>query len=193
MATQLEKRTASQTAIVAAASRAIAERGVDGFTIAEVAEATGLNRATVYHYYPDRNALTLEALRHMVRQHEAAHAEPDGVRVRRRVFAHIESPELARFLFSLMLKREPWPPLPSLASARRRLHRRGDRAETRDDVDPELFPVIVTLAEMAWAIGRESIAPQLDMAAEDADRRLIRELERIVRDTRLGDRDHRRA
>ena len=39
---------------------------------------------------------------------------------------------------------------------------------------------------MAWAIGRDSIAPQLDMSAEEADRRLIRELERIVRDTRLG-------
>ncbi len=186
MATQLEKRTASQMAIAEAASRAIAERGVDGFTIAEVAEATGLNRATIYHYYHDRNALILEALRHMVGRHEAAHPEPDGVRVRRRVFAHIQSPELARFLFSLMLKREPWPALPSLEAARRRLRRRSERAETRDDVDAELFPVIVTLAEMAWAIGRESIAPQLGMTAEEADRRLIRELERIVRDTRVG-------
>ena len=97
MATQHEKRTASKASIVESASRAIAERGVDGFTIAEVAEASGLNRATIYHYYPERNALILDALRHMIGEHDAAHPDPDGVRVQKRVSAHIASPELARF------------------------------------------------------------------------------------------------
>ena len=84
-----------------------------------------------------------------------------------------------------MFKREPWPPLTALASARRRLREHAANGGLRSDVDHELFPVIVTLAEMAWAIGRESIAPQLDMPVEEADRRIVAELGRIVRSTRV--------
>jgi AcrR family transcriptional regulator len=47
-----------------AARRAIAERGIDGLRIKDVAEAAGLSSQSVLYYYPELDALVEEALRH---------------------------------------------------------------------------------------------------------------------------------
>lgn len=56
------KRERSKEKILAAAVHTLSEQGVVGFTVAKVAETSGLSQATLYRYFPDRQTLILEAL-----------------------------------------------------------------------------------------------------------------------------------
>jgi AcrR family transcriptional regulator len=178
MATQTERREASVLRIEEAAARAIAEHGVEGFTIAEVSQAAGLNRATIYHYFPTRGELVLAALHHLQRKHEGQ--SPSSTASLR---ALIENPELARFLFSLMLNGQDLPPPPPvLVSAIERDRERQREGEIRTEVDPEAFRLLIFLVHLAWGVGREALARQYRIPAQEADRRVIAELERIISD-----------
>lgn len=53
--------------IVAAAAREFAQRGYTAATMNEIAAASGVSKATLYHYYPSKPAL----LEHIVRAHVA--------------------------------------------------------------------------------------------------------------------------
>jgi AcrR family transcriptional regulator len=181
MATQIERREASVLRIEEAAARAIAEHGVEGFTIAEVSQAAGLNRATIYHYFPTREQLVLAALHHLQRKHEGLNPSPTAS-----LKALIENPELARFLFSLMLNgQELPPPPPVLVSAIQRDRERQQQGDIRAEVDPEAFRLLIFLLHLAWGVGREALAEQVRIPVEEADRRVIAELERIVSDIQV--------
>ena len=62
---------AKQQAVLDAASALINERGAGGLTLAAVAEAVGLNTASVTYYYPRRDDLALAAYAHALDRIEA--------------------------------------------------------------------------------------------------------------------------
>ena len=47
----------------------LTERGYDGWSYKEVAEAAGVNRSTLYRRWPNRAAMVLAAIRRVVRDH----------------------------------------------------------------------------------------------------------------------------
>lgn len=57
--------------IRACAQRVFAERGVRGTGLAHVAEAAGMGRSSLYHYYPDKEALLAEMVGEMLAQEES--------------------------------------------------------------------------------------------------------------------------
>ncbi len=84
-----------------AAQQVFARRGVKGTGLAHVAEAAGMGRSSLYHYYPDKEALVRDLLAELIEEEEAAFAavaKGDGSALQR-----IE--QLTRALMELL---EPW-------------------------------------------------------------------------------------
>jgi len=54
-----------------AARRVFARRGVAGTGLVHVAEAAGMRRSSLYHYYPDKAALVRDLARDLLRDEEA--------------------------------------------------------------------------------------------------------------------------
>jgi AcrR family transcriptional regulator len=105
------KREATCNAILDAASQLIAEKGVDGFTMSDVAERGNVNRALIYHYYHDRDNLIFETIRHIVRRYDNVSPAGGGDALEQSIRMHIEHPEIARFFFHLLLTGKPLPRL----------------------------------------------------------------------------------
>ncbi|MBW2243358.1 MAG: TetR/AcrR family transcriptional regulator [Deltaproteobacteria bacterium] len=59
---------AQRDEIRAAARRVFSRRGVRGTGLAHVAEAAGMGRSSLYHYYPDKQALLADLVREMLEQ-----------------------------------------------------------------------------------------------------------------------------
>ena len=64
--------------ILAAALRLFAERGLDGTSMRDVAEAVGITKATLYHYFTSKNDLFAAVLRRAHFDAERVRAELDG-------------------------------------------------------------------------------------------------------------------
>jgi len=54
-----------------AARRVFAERGVRGTGLTHVADAVGMGRSSLYHYYPDKDSLLADLVREMLEQERA--------------------------------------------------------------------------------------------------------------------------
>jgi AcrR family transcriptional regulator len=54
-----------------AARQVFAARGVEGTGLAHVADAAGMGRSSLYHYYPDRDALLRDLARDLLRDEQA--------------------------------------------------------------------------------------------------------------------------
>ena len=63
----LKGKAATQQRILSAAASLFVERGYEGTTIAEVAEAAGVSRATVFWHFSDKAGLFREAFSFLVR------------------------------------------------------------------------------------------------------------------------------
>ena len=74
-ATPTRGRVATCNAILGATSELIAERGVDGFALTEVARRAGVNRALIYHYFQDRENLVTKAIEHVISRYDTE--DPD--------------------------------------------------------------------------------------------------------------------
>jgi AcrR family transcriptional regulator len=61
-----------------AARRVFARRGVTGTGLVHVAEAVGMGRSSLYHYYPDKASLVRDLARDLLRDEEALFAEALG-------------------------------------------------------------------------------------------------------------------
>jgi len=60
--------TTQREEIRGAARRVFAQRGVRGTGLAHVAEAAGMGRSSLYHYYPDKDALLADMVDEMLEQ-----------------------------------------------------------------------------------------------------------------------------
>ena len=85
----------------------------------------------------------------------------------------------------MLSRQELPPPPPVLVSAIQRDRQRQREGLIREDVDPEAFGLLIFLSHLAWAVGREALARQHGFPVEEADRRVIAELERIISDIQL--------
>ncbi|MFG3366094.1 TetR/AcrR family transcriptional regulator [Streptomyces sp. NPDC090032] len=75
-----KNQTARREALVDAAGRAIAERGLEGLRIKDIAAEAGMSAGSVLYYYPEMGELVLEVHRGAVERYLAARQKAaDGV------------------------------------------------------------------------------------------------------------------
>lgn len=173
----ISKRDVTRHAILDATSRLVAEKGVDGFTMTDVAERGRINRALIYHYFHDRDTLLFETIRYIVGRYNEIASTPGGDPVERDLRMHIDHPEIGRFFFHLMLTGKPIPHLSSrITTTIEDLERL--KAATRPDssIDPTFSIITAWLVQLAWCCARDEIARLLDLPVEEADRRFIANL-----------------
>ncbi len=176
------KGEATRNAILDATSRLIAERGVDGFTISDVAKWGQINRALVYHYFKSRDNLIFETIRHTVHRYEEARPEVGPDAIERTARMHIEHPEIGRFFFQLLLTGRAIPSLGQrLFNAIEDLQRLKEERAPQSSFDPALVIVGIHLAQMSWGFARHEIARHLQISVEEADERFVAQLRRAAR------------
>ena len=174
------KRTAASTKILDATSELIAERGLDGFTISEVAKRADINRALIYHYFHDRDNLIAQAIRHIIARHDGLKPGVGPEAIEGLVRLHIEHPEIGRVFFQMLMSKRPLPLPDRMLSAIEELER--IRRERAPDVpfDATFAVVIATLAQLAWGFARTHIADELGMPVEEADERIVAQMRRAA-------------
>jgi AcrR family transcriptional regulator len=62
------RSTRAHNQVLVAALRLFAERGIDATSMDAIAEASGVSKATIYKHWPDKDALGLEAMSHLLGQ-----------------------------------------------------------------------------------------------------------------------------
>ncbi len=166
------KRVATRAAILNATSELIAEKGLDGFTISEIARHGRVNRALIYHYFHDRENLIVETIGHVLDQYERVELSGDGKWIEGNVRMYIEHPELARVIYHMLLEgdRLPvlWKRLQSGIDSLKAL-----RDERGASVDPEFSTIILAMPQLTWAFARHEFARLLGISVEEADERFI--------------------
>jgi AcrR family transcriptional regulator len=179
--TPTPRREATQKAILEAASALIAEKGVDGFTLSEVAKRGKVNRALIYHYFETRENLVFQAIRYIVTRYEETEPHDGADAVERTIRMHIQHPEVGRFFFQLLLTGRPMPPLSRriLAAIAALERTKADRAPDAD-FDPQLSVIAGWLAQLSWSFARVEIARLLGMSVEEADERFIAQMQRAA-------------
>lgn len=172
-------RETTRGAILQATSELISEKGVDGFSISEVATRGKINRALIYHYFQNRENLIFETIRYIVIQYEAMTSGTGADPIERSTRMHIEHPEISRFLFHLLLNGQPMPRLSSrLLKGIEDLEKIKDAAGPSLPIDPTFAVMAAWLVQISWSIARDEIARQFGMSVEEADQRLIDQLRR---------------
>src|SRR3972149_9831260 len=101
------KGKATTNAILDATARIIAEKGLDAFTMSEIAERAKVNRSLIYHYFHSRESLVAQAIDYIIAQYEEAEPMSGVDSVEQSARMYIEHPEVARFVFQLLLAERP--------------------------------------------------------------------------------------
>lgn len=174
------KREATQNAILDATASLIAEKGIDGFTLSEVALRGKINRALIYHYFHDRDNLIFSAVRHIVRRYDETkpYGGPDAAARSARM--HIDHPEIGRFFFQLLLTDRPMPPLSQrMVRAIDALENIKAERAPESSFDPAIAVITGWLAQLSWSFARNEVARLLDISLEEADARFIANMRRI--------------
>lgn len=97
-------RRSVQEATLDATARLVAERGLRGVTMSEIAEQTGVGRATLYKYFPDVESILATWHRRQIGQHLAhlrevgdrAEGPEDRLQAVLTAFAHIQHERVRR-------------------------------------------------------------------------------------------------
>jgi AcrR family transcriptional regulator len=76
--TQEERREEAEQRILDAATRLIADKGLDGFTLADVGEAAGFSRGLPAHYFKSKDGLLAAVVRRLLEEHFAAWFQVDS-------------------------------------------------------------------------------------------------------------------
>lgn len=175
--TSARKREATCNAILEATGALIAEKGIDGFTISEVARRGKINRALIYHYFQNRDNLVVQAIDHIIRRSEEGEASVDADSVERSVRMYIQHPEVARFFFQLLLTGRPLLRLGERITDTIAAVEQYKREQAPDSSHDIAFGLLVlVLAQMAWPFSREEFARLLGVSVEEADERFIAQL-----------------
>ena len=173
------KRQVACKAILDATSALIAEKGVDGFTLSEVARRAPINRALIYHYFKSRDNLVAQAISHILSRYQAAGLEAGVEAIEGSLRMHIEHPEIARFFFQMLLNDRSLQGLgPWLREAIAALERFQQTSGLPAGVDPTFVGVIAMLTQLSWAFSRQEMARLLEMSVEEADERFIAQVRR---------------
>jgi AcrR family transcriptional regulator len=177
------KRLVATTAILDATGALIAEKGVDGFNISEVAQRAKINRALIYHYFHDRENLIAQAITHILDRYEALQGGPEvgADAVERSMRVHIEHPEIARVFFQMLLTGRP---LPGIAQRMREAIEWVQGLQNHPDpgagFDAGIAMAMLMLMQLSWAFSREEMAKVVGISVEEADDRFIKQLRQMV-------------
>lgn len=175
-------RETTRNAILGATSQLIAEKGVDGFSISEVAQRGKINRALIYHYFQTRDNLVFETIRYIVQRYEAVNEGAGTDALERSIRMHIEHPEIARFFFHLMLNGQPIPRLSSrLLDAIKTLEAAKEAQGPESTLDPTFAVITAWLVQISWSFARNEIGRQFDITVEEADERVISQMRGMAR------------
>jgi len=168
------RREATCSAILDAAASVIAEKGCEGFTISDIAERAGVNRALIYHYFKDRDNLISETIDHVFSRYDDGPNDMSAASLERGIRNLLAHPEFSRFFYQLLLDGRP------LLSLGERFKRTLDavaahKAAVAPDspLDTVFGTMTVLLTTLAWAFSREQFARFVDLSPEEADERLI--------------------
>ena len=172
--TSTRKRVVSRTAILDATEELIAEKGLDGFTISEVARRGSVNRALVYHYFDNRDELVVQAVDRIIARSESGQEEISADSVERSLRMHIEHPEVARVFFQFLLSGRPLLRMGErITDTIRTLETAQQKLAPDSTYDAALPLIILVLAQMSWPFSRAAMASLLDVDVEEADERFI--------------------
>ena len=168
------KRVVSRTAILDATGELIAEKGLDGFTISEVARRGSVNRALVYHYFDNRDELVVQAVDRIIARSESGQEDISADSVERSLRMHIEHPEVARVFFQFLLSGRPLLRMGErITDTIRTLETAQQKLAPDSTYDAALPLIILVLAQMSWPFSRAAMASLLDVDVEEADERFI--------------------
>ncbi|MGW5097665.1 TetR/AcrR family transcriptional regulator [Streptomyces nodosus] len=151
-------QTARREALVSAAGRAIAERGLEGLRIKDIADAAGVSQGSVLYYYPELDDLVLEVHRGAVenflasRQRTYDEALPGTPVARLRALLESGLPDTAE------------DPVHGLLYE---LHRRAGRSPGHAELMASLFAREVALYTTALEVGAATGVFALTASAHD--------------------------
>ncbi|MGV9625371.1 TetR/AcrR family transcriptional regulator [Streptomyces sp. NPDC003487] len=157
-------QTARRQALVSAAGRAIAERGLEGLRIKDIADAAGVSQGSVLYYYPELDDLVLEVHRGAVesylasRQRAYDEASTEGPAARLRALLHSGLPSMTD------------DPVHGLLYE---LHRRAGRSRGHAELMTSLFAREVALYTTALEVGAATGVFSLAASAHDLAHGLV--------------------
>ncbi|MFH8736978.1 TetR/AcrR family transcriptional regulator [Streptomyces sp. NPDC017964] len=153
-----KNQTARREALVDAAGRAIAERGLEGLRIKDIAAEAGMSAGSVLYYYPEMGELVLEVHRGAVERYLAARQEAvDG------------ATGAAARLRALVGSGLPGGSGDAVHGLLFELHRRADRSSGHATLMASLFAreaaLYATVLEVGAAVGKFTLTePVADLA-----------------------------
>lgn len=157
-----KNQAARREALVDAAGRAIAERGLEGLRIKDIAAEAGMSAGSVLYYYPEMDELVLEVHRGAVERYVAArHACTDPV---------TDPVERLRALIGSGQPHGAGDPQHSLLYE---LHRRAERSTGHAALMASLFAREVALYTTVLEVGAVAGAFTLAEPAADVARNLV--------------------
>ncbi|MCZ0982492.1 TetR/AcrR family transcriptional regulator [Streptomyces diastatochromogenes] len=137
-------QTARREALVSAAGRAIAERGLEALRIKDIAEAAGVSQGSVLYYYPELDDLVLEVHRGAVEGYLAT---------RQQAYDEAPADDPAARLRALLNSGLPGMTDDPVHGLLYELHRRAGRSPGHAELMASLFAREVALYTTALAVG----------------------------------------
>ena len=180
--TRTHNRQATCDAILDATVEIITEKGLDGFTISEIARRAEVNRALIYHYYQNRENLITHAIDRIMERYNVPETGLSGDAVARSARSYIEHPEIGRFVFQLLLSGRPLLRLGERLReqiAHVELLMRQQFPDADSDEDPAFSILILAASCFAWSFARHELANVVGLSVEEADDRFVREISRM--------------
>ncbi|MEX0786379.1 MAG: helix-turn-helix domain-containing protein [Dehalococcoidia bacterium] len=165
-------RQATEEALLDATISLVAEVGANGFTLSDVANRAGVNRALIYHYFEERETLIERATERALQRTMEGRSGDALLKPPQLLETFKRDAMLDRF-FLRFLTPSPWSP--AIRERFGQVLRLTERlkAEQRVDFDSEMAFMITALATIAWRCAREQYAELLGVPVDEADRRFI--------------------
>ncbi|WP_225804608.1 TetR/AcrR family transcriptional regulator [Streptomyces sp. NK15101] len=157
-------QTARREALVSAAGRAIAERGLEALRIKDIAEAAGVSQGSVLYYYPELDDLVLEVHRGAVEGYLAS---------RQQAYDEAPADDPAARLRALLDSGLPSLPDDPVHGLLYELHRRAGRSPGHAELMASLFAREVALYTTALAVGAAAGGFTLAASAPDLAHGLV--------------------
>ncbi len=184
--TRTHNRQATCDAILDATAEIITEKGLEGFTISEIARRADVNRALIYHYYQNRENLITHAIDRIMERYNIPETSLSGDAVARSARSYIEHPEIGRFVFQLLLAGRPLLRVgerlkEQIAHVELLMRQQFPGAEpgTETGADPAFSVLILAASCYAWSFAREELANTIGLSVDEADDRFVRAISRI--------------
>ncbi|WP_037854869.1 TetR/AcrR family transcriptional regulator [Streptomyces sp. NRRL S-340] len=157
-------QTARRQALVSAAGRAIAERGLEGLRIKDIADAAGVSQGSVLYYYPELDDLVLEVHRGAVESY---------LESRQRAYDQEPAAGPAARLRALLYSGLPAMTDDPVHGLLYELHRRAGRSPGHAELMTSLFAREVALYTTALEVGAATGAFSLAASAHDLAHGLV--------------------